>query len=243
MVQALAASAAAASTERFCRSRARLREAAVRRAAAPSPRTSSRRRDGGGSGLAPTAGGLETEQGAGRRGACAGWMRSTGRRAGRRERRCGDGASAMVAIRVAPTWSSSSWSPRLERAPATRRKAFSCMQVCHLLHGPQSRAGMARPCSPLPAAALVASAPLVRACLAWRFTPLPARAALTAAVLTCHVMSQGLQDSGLQVTWAAGAVSLLMLACAERVWQLCRVARAVVRSLPRIAVPQSSWMP
>ena len=31
---------------------------------------------GGGSGPAPTAGGLETEQGAGRRGACAGWTAS-----------------------------------------------------------------------------------------------------------------------------------------------------------------------
>ena len=38
----------------------------------------------------------DREQGAGRRGACAGWMRSTGRRAGRRERRFGDGACAMV---------------------------------------------------------------------------------------------------------------------------------------------------
>ena len=97
MVQALAASAAAASAERFCRSRARLREAAARRAVAPSRRTSSRRRDGGGSGPALNmwAGSRRSKEPVGVV-ACARWMRSTGRRAGRRKRRCGDGACAMV---------------------------------------------------------------------------------------------------------------------------------------------------
>lgn len=55
--------------------------------------------------------------------------------------------------------------------------------------------------------------------------------------------SQILLDSSLQVTCAVGAVSLLMHACAERVWQLCRVARAVAPSLPRIALPRCCRMP